>query len=103
MSTSWKNLNVAVIRPTGLTGSHVVVELLNQGHSVTGLSRNPGSIGTHPRYKLGPHSGHVVYLCSFVEGVRKIVLAVKDAFCSLFYHDWRGWADHLAWQRGQLL
>jgi putative NADH-flavin reductase len=45
------NLNIAVIGPTGLTGSHVVVELLNRGHSVTGLSRNPESIGTHPRYK----------------------------------------------------
>ena len=54
------SLRVAVIGPTGLTGSHTVVEvipsislmkLLNRGHSITGISRNPNSVGTHPRYK----------------------------------------------------
>ena len=61
--SSKKHLNVAVIGPTGLTGSHVVVEvcctlrrnlieqLLNRGHTVTGISRNPNSIGTHKGYK----------------------------------------------------
>jgi putative NADH-flavin reductase len=96
-------------------------QLLNRGHSVTGISRNPGSIGTHKRYKpvslnvfeapteefaaalrgydaviwylaiqeadnstFGPHTGHVVTYVPFVEGMRKIVLAVKAAVIPYF-------------------
>jgi putative NADH-flavin reductase len=45
-----KNLHVGVIGPAGMTGSYTVVELLNRGHSVTGISRKPTEIGTHERY-----------------------------------------------------
>src|SRR5271170_413797 len=48
---SKKNLTVAVIGPAGMTGSYTVVELLNRGHSVIGISRNPSAIGKHDRYK----------------------------------------------------
>jgi putative NADH-flavin reductase len=49
-----KPLKVAVIGPTGYGGSHTCIELLSRGHHVTGLSRNPAKIGTHPNYT--PHS-----------------------------------------------
>ena len=48
---SKKNLTVAVIGPAGMTGSYTVVELLNRGHSVVGISRNPAAIGKNDRYK----------------------------------------------------
>jgi uncharacterized protein YbjT (DUF2867 family) len=47
MSTS---LNACVIGATGYAGSHVCIELLARGHSVTGLTRNPAKLGSHPRY-----------------------------------------------------
>jgi putative NADH-flavin reductase len=45
-----KSLNVAVIGAAGMTGSYTVVELLNRGHTVAGISRNPGAIGKDERY-----------------------------------------------------
>jgi putative NADH-flavin reductase len=48
--TPKKALNAAVIGPAGMTGSYVVVELLNRGHTVSGISRNPAAIGKHERY-----------------------------------------------------
>jgi putative NADH-flavin reductase len=49
-----KSLNVAVIGPAGMTGSYTVVELLNRGHTVTGISRNPAAIGKHEGYTALP-------------------------------------------------
>ena len=46
--------NILVIRPTGHGGSYLCVELCNHGHHVTGLSRNPSSIGMHPNYTPKP-------------------------------------------------
>ena len=43
-------LNVVVIGSTGYAGSHVCIELLARGYSVTGLTRNPEKLGSHPRY-----------------------------------------------------
>lgn len=48
---SKKKLTVGVIGPAGMTGSYTVVELLNRGHSVVGISRNPFAIGKDDRYK----------------------------------------------------
>lgn len=44
-------LHIVVIGVTGMTGSHVAVELLNRGHRVTGISRNPQKLGHHERYE----------------------------------------------------
>jgi putative NADH-flavin reductase len=52
--SSKKPLNVGVIGPAGMTGSYTVVELLDRGHSVVGISRNPSAIGKHDRYKPIP-------------------------------------------------
>jgi uncharacterized protein YbjT (DUF2867 family) len=55
-------LRVIVLGPTGLGGSAMSIELLNRGHHVTGMSRNPQKLGNHERYhpvsvdltKVGP-------------------------------------------------
>lgn len=43
-------LKVAVIGPAGFGGSYLSVELLNRGHTVIGISRNPAKLGKHERY-----------------------------------------------------
>jgi putative NADH-flavin reductase len=47
---SGKQLKVAVVGSTGYAGSHTCIELLSRGHLVSGVSRNPQKIGTHPHY-----------------------------------------------------
>jgi putative NADH-flavin reductase len=37
-----------------MTGSYIVVEFLNRGHSVVGISRHPAAVGSHPRYTSVP-------------------------------------------------
>ena len=43
-------LRVGVIGPAGFGGSYLCVELINRGHTVIGLSRNPEKLGKHERY-----------------------------------------------------
>jgi putative NADH-flavin reductase len=43
-------LNILIIGPTGHGGSYLCIELCDRGHQVTGLSRNPTTIGEHPNY-----------------------------------------------------
>ncbi|EMD85194.1 hypothetical protein COCC4DRAFT_66498 [Bipolaris maydis ATCC 48331] len=99
-------LKVAVIGPAGFGGSYLSVELLNRGHTVIGISRNPAKLGKHERYiprsvdidtasieeiaekfkdadalvcEFGPHTagaGALLYM-PFLESVRKIILAHK--------------------------
>lgn len=47
---SSKSLRVGVIGPAGFGGSYLCVELLNRGHTVIGISRNPEKLGKHPNY-----------------------------------------------------
>ena len=49
MATS-KPLRVGIIGPAGFGGSYLAVELLNRGHTVIGISRNPEKLGKHERY-----------------------------------------------------
>jgi putative NADH-flavin reductase len=44
-------LKIVVIGSTGYVGSHVCVELISRGHHVTGLTRKPEKLGSHPNYK----------------------------------------------------
>ncbi|PVH77483.1 hypothetical protein DL98DRAFT_423605 [Cadophora sp. DSE1049] len=101
-----KQLKTLVIGATGHGGSYLCVELVNRGHKVTGLARNPGKLGPHEFYtprkfdivecsfaelmeelkgfdvvfnEFSPHSqGHaaLVYM-PFVEVTRKIVRAAR--------------------------
>ena len=47
-------MKVGVVGATGYGGSYVCVELLDRGHDVIGISRNPAKLGTHERYKPYP-------------------------------------------------
>jgi putative NADH-flavin reductase len=44
-------LTIGVLGPSGMGGSHIVMELLSRGHKVVGISRSPEKIGSHPRYE----------------------------------------------------
>ncbi|KAF5519600.1 Uncharacterized protein CGCA056_v010275 [Colletotrichum aenigma] len=106
-------LIVGVIGPAGFGGSYLCVELLNRGHRVVGISRNPQKLGSHERYEprnidleqateadiygiikdldvvvseYGPHTGghQALQYMPFIEMIRKIVLAVKRAESNYF-------------------
>ncbi|EDU50597.1 NADH-flavin reductase [Pyrenophora tritici-repentis] len=110
---SSKPLRVGIIGAAGFGGSYLSVELLNRGHTVIGISRNPEKLGKHERYiprsvdidevsirelatkfgdldvlvsEFGPHTagaGALLYM-PFLESVRKIILAYKRSSVSYF-------------------
>jgi putative NADH-flavin reductase len=43
-------MRVAVLGPTGFSGSNISVELLKRGHEVIGISRSPEKLGKHANY-----------------------------------------------------
>jgi putative NADH-flavin reductase len=51
MPENKRSLKILVIGPTGHGGSYLCIELCQRGHHVTGLSRNPSTIGPHENYK----------------------------------------------------
>ncbi|ETS80075.1 hypothetical protein PFICI_07604 [Pestalotiopsis fici W106-1] len=106
-------LKTGVIGPAGFGGSYLTVELLNRGHSVRGISRNPEKIGRHDGYEaysidiagctieslikafisldvlvneIGPHTAgeSALQYQSFIELTRKIIIAVKAARVGYF-------------------
>ncbi|KAF2462461.1 hypothetical protein BDY21DRAFT_331469 [Lineolata rhizophorae] len=108
-------MRVGVIGPTGFGGSYVCVELINRGHNVVGMSRHPEKLGTHPLYtarkidienmsidelakafgdvdtlvsEYGPHTqgADALQYMPYLEDIRKIVLAVKEAKVKYFVH-----------------
>ncbi|KAL6250267.1 hypothetical protein RBB50_002568 [Rhinocladiella similis] len=113
MSTKISPLTVGVLGPSGMSGSHITLELISRGHKVIGLSRNPSKLGTHSRYEprtidlengtideisktltdlnvlicaYGPHTSGLAALkyVPFLETLRKIVLASRAAKVSYF-------------------
>ncbi|KAL3426707.1 nad-dependent epimerase dehydratase [Phlyctema vagabunda] len=106
-------LVVGVIGPAGFGGSYLCLELINRGHLVVGISRNPEKLGSHERYstrkgdvsklsieqlakafqglnvlvnEYGPHSAGVDALqyMPFLEVTRRIILATKAAKVKYF-------------------
>ena len=43
-------LKIIILGPTGLAGSAISIELLNRGHHVTGIPRNPEKLGENALY-----------------------------------------------------
>jgi putative NADH-flavin reductase len=43
-------VRVAVIGPSGFGGSAITIELIDRGHDVIGISRNPDKLGKHDKY-----------------------------------------------------
>ncbi|KAK5164308.1 uncharacterized protein LTR77_010003 [Saxophila tyrrhenica] len=100
-------MRVAVLGATGLGGSHACRELLNRGHTVTGLSRSPEKLGKHKDYSpvkldvdqasiaeivpafqgfdalINAYNGANNYM-TFIETTRKILLAAKAAKVGYF-------------------
>ncbi|KAF5576031.1 nad-dependent epimerase dehydratase [Fusarium pseudocircinatum] len=114
MTEKQGQLTVGVIGPAGFGGSYLCVELINRGHRVVGLSRNPQKLGSHLLYEprnidlaseseaeLASAFSDVDVLqtpalmalmvqsdlsCAvpFIEVIRKIILAVKRARLGYF-------------------
>ncbi|VUC37791.1 unnamed protein product [Clonostachys rosea] len=106
-------LQTGVIGPTGFGGSYLCVELINRGHKVRGISRNPDKLGEHDSYtpypldisscsierlvealrgldvlvnEYGPHTAgeNALIYQSFLEMTRKIIIAAKEAKVGYF-------------------
>ena len=43
-------MKIGVIGPAGFGGSYLCKELIDRGHQVFGISRNPQKLGTHELY-----------------------------------------------------
>ena len=75
MTTS-KSLRVGVIGPAGFGGSYLCVELLNRGHTVIGISRNPQKLGKHERYVPRPvdiDEKSSIELANYFEGIEVLI------------------------------
>ena len=55
--TVTKPLRIGVIGPAGCGGSYLCVELINRGHTVVGISRDPQKLGSHSHYH--PHAADI--------------------------------------------
>jgi putative NADH-flavin reductase len=83
-----KPLNIIVLGPTGLAGSAISIELLNRGHHVTGMSRNPEKLGKHPLYstkKVDLSKVQPDDLMELLKGVDVVIEYTHFPFNSLQY------------------
>src|ERR1700685_2193030 len=77
---SGKQLKVAVVGSTGYAGSHACIELLSRGHLVSGVSRNPDKIGTHPHYTSIPIDLETASIAEIVDAFTGHDVVVKYLF-----------------------
>ena len=70
-------MKFAVIGATGFSGSHVCVELLNRGHDVVGISRNPAKLGKHERFQPYPLDVSTASIEEIVEAFKGIDVVVN--------------------------
>jgi len=75
---SGKHLKVAVVGSTGYAGSHACIELLSRGHLVSGVSRNPEKIGTHPNYTSVPIDLETASISQLVDAFTDHDVVVKS-------------------------
>ena len=80
---SRKQLKVAVVGSTGYAGSHACIELLSRGHFVSGISRNPEKIGTHPHYTSIPIDLETASISQLVDAFTSHDVVVKYLLSSL--------------------
>jgi uncharacterized protein YbjT (DUF2867 family) len=71
-------MKVAVVGATGYGGSHVCLELLNRGHNVIGISRNPAKIGTHESYEPYPLDVGAASIEEIVEAFKGVDVVVNS-------------------------
>ncbi|GKZ47905.1 hypothetical protein AbraIFM66951_011483 [Aspergillus brasiliensis] len=98
MAPSKKQLKVLVTGPTGTTGRATVKELLDRGHIVSGLSRNPEKWGQHENYRpvKGSQLNDLEGLTKIVEGHDVVISAFAPShsaelmtYCGLVEGAWR--------------
>jgi uncharacterized protein YbjT (DUF2867 family) len=70
-------MKFAVIGATGFSGSYVCVELLNRGHDVVGISRNPAKLGKHERFQPYPLDVSTASIEEIVEAFKGIDVVVN--------------------------
>ena len=71
-------LRVGVIGPAGFGGSYLSVELLNRGHTVIGISRNPQKLGKHERYIPRPVNITELSFTEFAKHLEGIDVLVSE-------------------------
>jgi putative NADH-flavin reductase len=74
-------MKIALIGATGFVGAAVLQELLQRGHQVTALARNPAKLGTRPGLRVVPAD---------VQDERQVASAVEghDAVVSAYNPGW---------------
>lgn len=72
-------MNVFVTGATGFVGAAVVQELLNHGHQVIGLVRNPDKAATLIRQGMVPQLGEMTDPATYVPVVQKVDVVVQAA------------------------
>lgn len=86
-------MNIFVTGGTGNIGSHVVLELVNRGHAVTVLARNPGKI---QRFQ---HNEHIRLVCGTLEDYELIESSMQGmqavVHIALNYSEDRKWQTAL--------
>jgi putative NADH-flavin reductase len=75
--TASKPLIVGIIGPAGFGGSYLSVELLNRGHTVVGISRNPETLGKHARYIPRPVDIDAVSISQLAESFQGLDILVS--------------------------
>lgn len=90
-------MRVAVLGPTGLGGSYTAKELIDRGHDVTGLSRNPDKLGSHQRYKpevLDLVDANVADIANALGGFDCVVNAFNPPPADGLYSEFRTCDEH---------
>ncbi|KAI7302451.1 hypothetical protein KC315_g16141 [Hortaea werneckii] len=83
-------MQIAVLGPAGFGGSNVCVELLNRGHNLTGISRNPEKIGKHDRFRPYPLdllTASIAQLIEAFEGQDAVINAFNPPAGPYMYRD----------------
>ncbi|KAI7087883.1 hypothetical protein KC356_g3808 [Hortaea werneckii] len=83
-------MQIAVLGPAGFGGSNVCNELLDRGHHLTGISRNPGKIGTHDRFRPHPLdllTASIAQLIEAFEGQDAVINAFNPPGGPYMYRD----------------
>jgi len=83
---SSKPLTVGIVGPAGFGGSYLSVELLNRGHTVVGISRNPQTLGKHARYiprSVDIDKTSISELAEYFTGIDVLVSAYGPHTCKL--------------------
>ncbi len=71
--------NIVIFGITGYSGTHIAIELLERGHSVTGVARDPA--GAAPRQNLKVLAGSVhdpEFVAKTVQGADAVVIAIRS-------------------------